>query len=110
MRLVIAITLSALMLGACTDDSKRVYFDGNYYPSKAKHRDKDNRKLFTATVRRAAQGMNGARAAALHAGTDYCIKNFGTSDIDWTVGPGAEHAQIVTSNGNVVVRGECRIW
>ena len=110
MRIAIAMLVAVLMLGACTEKTARVYFDGKYYPAKAKHQSRDDRKVFTATVRRAAQGLDGARSAALHAGTKYCIENFGTSKINWVTGPDADQSVIVSSGGNVVVSGECAIW
>ena len=110
MRIALVMLMAVLMLGACSEKSKRAYFDGKYYPSKAKHQSREDRKIFTATVRKAAQGLEGARAAALHVGTRYCIENFGTSKIDWIVGPKDDQSAIVSPGGNVVVSGECKIW
>ena len=110
MRIAIAMLAAVLMLGACSEKSKRVYFDGKYYPAKAKHQSREDRKVFTASVRKVAQGLDGARAAAEHAGTKYCIENFGTSKINWITGPDADQSVIVNSGGNVVVSGECVIW
>ncbi|SLN34035.1 hypothetical protein PEL8287_01663 [Roseovarius litorisediminis] len=110
MRFFLLVLTSTLVLGACTDKKERVFFDGKYYPAKAKHQSKNDRTFFTATVRKASQGLEGARAAALHAGTQYCVENYGTSQIDWSRAPDDDQSVIVTSNGNVVVAGECKIW
>lgn len=106
----LALLLSAiLMLGACASKDARVYFDGKYYPTKAK-KASDDLKAFTVSVRRTNQGLTGAREAGRHAGIAYCIKNFGYSEIDWIRSPDAEERVLRMSNGNLVLEGRCRVW
>lgn len=99
--------LALVGLAAC-GGGDRVLFDGKYYPAKAK---KDGAlERFVVTVRRADQGLEGAREAGRYEGTDYCIKKFGTSTIAWAPGPDADRAAILTDGGNVVLRGTCNKW
>jgi len=107
---VLAVVLAAAMLlGACSDKSKRVYFDGKYYPAKAK-KVKGDRETFVVSVRNAAQGLDGAREAGRHAGVRYCVENFGWSGIDWIQGPDAEAETLMVTNGNLVLKGKCQVW
>ena len=101
---------AGLGLSACTKKSERVLFDGNYYPTKAKPAGKDDRKSFVVTVRRADQGLDGAREAGRHGGTGYCIREFGTSDIVWTRGPDAEDGTLEVAGGSLILRGDCVLW
>lgn len=109
MRAVALMLAAALAVGACTDKERRVYFDGNYYPAKAK-KVKGDRESFVVTVRKTSKGLDGAREAGRHAGVTYCIKNFGYSEIDWTNGPDAEDGNLTQANGNLVLKGRCRVW
>ncbi|WP_371223567.1 hypothetical protein [Roseovarius sp. 2305UL8-3] len=110
MRILTIFLVTVLALGACSEKSKRVYFGGNYYPTKEKGGGKDDRALFATTVRRADQGVDGAREAGRHGGAKYCIKNFGTSEIEWINGPDAPLQSLQSSNGNLVLTGRCVTW
>lgn len=101
--------ISVVVLSACQPQAKRVYFNGNYYPSKARA-DKQDRKNFEVSVRRADQGLDGAREAGRYEGTQYCLKNFGTSDIAWSIGPESEDEVLVLSGGSLILRGACVTW
>ncbi len=105
----IAVLVAAFALSACQKRNERVLFDGKYYPVKESGA-KGDRNSFVVTVRRAEQGLDAAREAGRHGGTRYCLKNFGTSDIDWTQGPDAEDAELELSGGNLIFRGRCVLW
>ncbi|WP_299848581.1 hypothetical protein [uncultured Roseovarius sp.] len=109
MRGLSLLLVSALMLGACTDKEQRVFFDGKYFPAKAK-KVKGDREAFVVTVRKTAQGLNGAREAGRHAAVKYCVENFGYSGIDWISGPDAKDGSPMLSKGNLVLKGRCRVW
>ncbi len=106
-----AVALLALALVAgCTERKERVLFDGNYYPGKARG-EREDRRDFTATVRRAGRGIEGAQKAAVHEATRYCIENFGTSEIAWSgVAEGQEGPVYARSGDRLSVSGRCIIW
>jgi hypothetical protein len=106
----LALALGALVaLPACGDRAARVQFNGEYYPAKVS-RDRDARKQFDVSVRRVDRGLTGARAAGRYEATRYCLKNFGTSDIEWVNGPDAEAGRLQISNGRLLLSGECVTW
>lgn len=106
-----AIALLALTLAAgCAQSDKRVLFDGNYYPGKARGQ-KEERRDLTATVRRANRGIEGAQKAAVYEATRYCLENFGTSEIAWAgVAEGQEGPVYTRSGDRLSVSGRCIIW
>jgi hypothetical protein len=106
-----ALALVALALVAgCADREERVLFDGNYYPGKVRG-EKDDRRDFTATVRRANAGSEGAQDAAVYEATRYCLKNFGTSEIAWSgAAEGQEGPVYARSGDSLSVTGRCVIW
>lgn len=106
--LVLAVA-GGLVLAGCSNNSDRVFFNGNYYPAKAK-RDKDTDKGFVVTVQRISKGLDGAREAGRYEGTRYCIKTFGTSEIDWVRGPDAEDGTLQVSGSRLVLSGKCVTW
>lgn len=98
------------VLAGCAEREERVFFEGNYYPGKARA-EKEDRRNFTASVRRAGRGMEGAQQAVVYEATRYCLENFGTSEITWSGVPeGAEGPVYGRSGDTVSVRGRCIIW
>jgi hypothetical protein len=102
--------IACTMVAGCTERAKRVLFDGKYYPTREKAVSKDDRAAFVVTVRKAAQGIDGAREAGRHGGSKYCIKNFGTSQIEWVNGPDDPAETLQLNNGNLTVSGRCITW
>lgn len=109
MRILALLMASVVLLAACAERDKRVFFDGKYYPTKVK-KVKGDRETFVVNVRKTSQGIDGAREAGRHGGIEYCIKNFGYSEIDWIVGPDDVAAGVARSKGNLVLKGRCRVW
>lgn len=102
--------LCAALVAGCTRRENRVLFDGVYYPARTSS-ERADRRNFTATARRAGRGVEGARKAAVHEATRYCIENFGTSAIEWAgVREGREGPAYVQSGDRVSVSGTCIIW
>ena len=107
--------LAALLLGTivalpgCADRSAQVRFNGEYYPAKVS-RDRDAREQFQVAVRRVDRGLTGAREAGRYEAMRYCLKEFGTSDVDWVNGPDAEDGRLQISNGRLILNGECVTW
>ncbi len=100
--------VAIMTIGACTERNQSVLFDGNFYPTRERAVDRSERAVFETTVRRADQGVEGAVAAGVHAGTGYCIRNFGTSEIEWL--SAIDPATVDTSGGRLVLRGRCVTW
>ncbi len=61
---------------------------------------------FYVSVKKATQSLAGAREAGAYAGTKYCIKEYGTSTIEWVVGPETEN--IVPVDDKIRLEGYCR--
>jgi hypothetical protein len=102
---------AALALPSCGISLRNkdvVLYDGVAFRSKAKKVDKD-RTHFTAEVRDAAQSIPGALEAGRHAGVTYCIKNYGSSKIDWVKGPDIDPADVVLEGGDLTFEGYCKI-
>lgn len=107
---LVVIAAAALAVAGCTKKSDRMLFDGAYYPVKARVADKGERTRFTVSVRRAGQGLAGAREAGRHGGKQYCLEKFGTSEIEWTLGPDATDAALTGGGSGMVMKGKCVIW
>ena len=102
--------LALAVVAGCANREERVLFDGNYYPGKVRA-DRDERRNFTATVRRAGRGIEGAQKAAVYEATRYCLDSFGTSEIAWSgVAEGQEDPVYARSGESVSVSGRCVIW
>jgi hypothetical protein len=105
MRLIFS-ACACLALIACTEDDDRIAFDGQYFKGRVSG-SKEDRTQFVATVTPVAASLEGAREAARYEGTKYCIKNYGTSKIDWSSSPDAEEADLSIENGTLTVAGAC---
>ncbi len=102
--------ITVVMLAGCTERAKRVYFDGKHFPTREKAVSKEERDRFVVTVRRVDQGLDPAREAGRHGGSRYCIKNFGTSEIEWASGPDDPAETLQVSNSTLTLTGRCITW
>ncbi len=83
-------------------------FHGVVFKTRTKAVDKKvSRADFTAIIYNAARSLDGAREAARYEGTKYCITNYGTSEVDWSIGPETEPARLSVSDGAITFRGRC---
>ena len=103
-------TSSFLMMTGCSNpfelEENKVSFDGYYFSSKLSRSRLDDRS-FDLTVRRANRSLLGAREAGRYEAIRFCIKNFGTSDIKWVLGP---DDQSVGLTGKVLkLNGQCDV-
>ena len=101
-------TCSFLIVMGCSNpfelEENKVSFDGYYFSSKLSRNKSDNRS-FDLKVRRANRSLLGAREAGRYEATRFCIKNFGTSDIKWVLGP---DDQSIGLTGKVLkLSGQC---
>ena len=106
----VLVVVAGLALSACTKKSERILFNGNYYPTKAKAVGKSDRRSFVVSVRRVDQGLAGAKEAGRHGGKTYCLQNYGTSEIEWAIGPDTPDTALELSGGRLVFRGTCVLW
>lgn len=100
------LALVLVALGACTDDEDRIAFDGQYFRAKAAKVDND-RAQFRVTIKGAEKSYKGARAAAYYEGVSYCIRNYGSSRIKWSIGPETPASAVPIQNGNLIYSGTC---
>ena len=99
------------LLAACGDAplrSNKVAFDGKYFRAKAKVVDKKVSPTdFTVVVRGVSASLDGAREAGRYEGTKFCVQNFGSSRIDWKVGPDTEPQKPGISDDELTFSGTC---
>ncbi|WP_425070420.1 hypothetical protein [Sagittula sp. S175] len=82
-------------------------FDGQVFRGSAKALD-DGPAHFVASVREPAKSIDGAVQAATYQATKYCIETYGTSDIDWEVGPDTPKDQLAVTSESLSLTGRCR--
>ncbi len=108
MRGLTLVLMLALGLAACKNPEKTGFaFDGVYFRTKAKKLG-DDLADFTVQIPGVSRSLEGARGAGEYEGTRYCIKNFGTSDITWVVGPETDPARLVIEKDTLTFQGRCR--
>ena len=103
-------TSSFLIMMGCSNpfelEENKVSFEGYYFSSKLSQSKLDERS-FDLTVKRANRSLSGAREAGRYEATKFCIKNFGTSDIKWVLGP---DDQSIGLTGKVLnLTGQCDV-
>ena len=101
-------TFSFLIVMGCSNpfelEENKVSFDGYYFSSKLTRNKLDDRS-FDLKIRRANRSLLGAREAGRYEATRFCIKNYGTSDIKWVLGP---DDQSIGLTGKVLkLSGQC---
>ena len=103
-------TSSFLIVMGCSNpfelEENKVSFDGYYFSSKLSRSKLDDRS-FDLTVRRANRSLSGAREAGRYEATRFCIKNYGTSDIKWVLGP--DDQSIGLTGKDLKLSGKCDV-
>ncbi len=99
--------LALMALGACNRNQEPILFDGAAFKTKATKEDKDL-SVFVVSITPVSASLDGAREAGRYQGTRYCIENFGTSTIHWTVGPDTDPASLAIDNDTLIFKGKCK--
>jgi len=107
LRALVTVVVASSLLAGCSGKMRNVNavkFDGHYFSGRASKIEADPYG-FTVRIRNAAKSISGAREAARYEATIYCIEQFGTSDIIWSIGPDDE--AISLSNRSLTLAGRC---
>ncbi|MEN9062479.1 MULTISPECIES: hypothetical protein [Ponticoccus] len=109
---VICLLLMVVSVAGCGrlgfGQGSKPLFDGQRYNSTARAVARSDRQNFVATARPVAKSLEGAIAAAEYEGIRHCITFYGTSDIDWRVGPDTPRSSLPITKNTVTLRGSCR--
>ena len=108
MKLAVAGMLALSVMAGCTNKRNLIAFDGHFYRVKVSKVDKE-RHVFAVRVRDVSQSLDGALEAARHGGNSYCIRNYGSSKIDWVVGPDTPPENLRIVDDTLVFQGVCPI-
>lgn len=101
--------LTAISACSVTSASDRILFDGKYFRTNARSVDKKVSPTdFTVTVNGVSASLDGAREAGRYEGTRFCVQNFGSSRIDWKVGPDSEPQTLRIENDKLTFAGRCQ--
>ncbi|WP_417205086.1 hypothetical protein [Antarctobacter sp.] len=108
---VICILALAATVGGCERvgvfNRNAPVFDGERFRTKVSS-DRKNRQEFAVTVSTVSKSMKGAIAAGEYKSVQHCIQYFGTSEIDWTVGPDTDPQALPVTGDTITFRGRCR--
>lgn len=107
LRALATVVVASTLVAACSGTTRNVNavkFDGHYFAGRASKNSADPHG-FSVRIRNAAKSIAGARKAARYEATIYCIEQFGTSDIIWSIGPDDE--AISLSNRSLTLAGRC---
>ncbi|MDV4143910.1 MULTISPECIES: hypothetical protein [Shimia] len=113
-RFTIALVGAVALLAGCANmrdklsNNEKVTFDGLYFVTTVDRQDRKEREKFKVFVRQPQQSLDAAREAGRYEAVKYCIKEFGTSQIDWVSGPDVEDGALVYDNGRLMFEGVCK--
>lgn len=103
----VILCLSAALLAACGNRrDNAIPFDGQFFRAVAKKIDR-TRDAFTVTVRPVSASFEGALQAGEYEATKYCILTFGSSDIDWEIGPDLDPEAYTIDGDQLLLSGTC---
>ena len=106
--LVLATVAGCGRLGLGGKASSRLdVFDGQIYRGTARAESRSDRQAFAASVRPVSRSFDGAVLAAEYQGIRHCIRYFGTSDIDWIVGPDTPREALRVADDTLTFTGRC---
>lgn len=107
-----AACLAALALvsacGTSVTNKSRTLYDGVPFKAKAKPIDKKtDPAVFQIDIKGVERSLTGAREAAAHGGTTYCVTTYGSSKIEWANDPRNEEIPLTITDGRAVFQGTC---
>ena len=105
-RLIIVGAIAMALLAGCNNRKNQLAFDGQYFRTKVAKVDKQ-RDVFTVRIRDVSRSLDGAREAGRHAGVSYCVENYGSSKIDWQVGPDTPPEELEIIDDTLMFQGVC---
>lgn len=109
---VICLLLMVVSVTGCArlgfGQGSKPLFDGQRYTSTARALSRSDRQAFQATARPVSKSLEGAILAAEYEAIRHCITFYGTSDIDWQIGPDAPRSALPIQNNVLTLRGLCR--
>ena len=88
-------------------NKEKITFDGYYFIAKVDRPERKVRDHFMVYVRNPQQSLKAAREAGRYEAVKYCIKEYGTSQIDWIRGPDVEDSALAFDNERLVLEGTC---
>ena len=106
MKIWIGAALCAGLLAACTSADDRILFDGHFFKAKLRKVERQF-DVFTVTVKPVSKSLKGALAAGEHEAIDYCVNQFGSSEIIWTAGPDVPQQQLNIEKDVLTLQGRC---
>ncbi|MGH1425333.1 MAG: hypothetical protein ACRBBU_11440 [Pseudooceanicola sp.] len=95
--------------GRLASFNNRQTFEGFYYPARVAV-DPTAAEKFEIAVSRATQSLSGAKEAGRYAAVKYCLKQFGQTDITWSISPDMDDAALTIADDTLTLRGECKGW
>ena len=95
---------AALLAAGCGGRSAFVY-DGEPYRARAAQG--ETRQEFSVSARPVSAGLEGALMAGAHEAKRYCILNYGSSRIAWTVGPDTPATALPVDRDTLTLSGAC---
>jgi hypothetical protein len=97
--------LGAVLLAAGCGGRSEIAFDGQVYRANATQG--ETRQEFSVSARPVSAGSEGALLAAEHEAKRYCILNYGSSRIAWTVGPDTTGTALPVDGDTLTLSGAC---
>lgn len=98
---------AAIVLTGCQSRDERNAFDGQFFRAKLATVDGDRAQI-AVTVKPVSASLAGALEAGRYEATRHCVLNFGSSVIDWTIGPDQELETYVIEADTLRLRGACQ--
>ncbi len=105
-RPVVLLGLILMLLAGCGGRQEELAFDGQNFRANLS-RSGGDRQEFSISVRPVSASFDGALQAGRYEATRYCIENYGTSDVDWVVGPDQQFGTYPIENDTLLLSGAC---
>lgn len=106
--ILLLIAAMAVLAGCGASQRRQVQtFDGQTFRGSAKASGED-RQYFVASVRDPRKSIDGAIQAAEYQAVKHCINLYGTSDIDWEIGPETPKDQLSITGNSLTLTGRCK--
>ncbi|MFK7879168.1 hypothetical protein [Roseobacter sp.] len=105
MRTGISVLFLGCALAACSNEAEKIAFDGHFF--KTDLDGLDARHEFQVKASPVSASLLGAKEAARYAATVFCVNEYGSSAIEWVVGPDDPDETLPIANDTLTLQGAC---
>lgn len=102
----LGLVLLCLCAAGCVERKERQSFDGQFFSARLSST-RGDRSNFQIAIKPVSASIEGALEAGRYESTRHCVTYYGSSEVDWQIGPDQDPESYAISNDTLLLQGRC---